>query len=90
MHAQVRGGILATSLPIFLKSKEHFLLEGQIWTIYCIAKAKMPEGNLTPNSCSMQEQECELLLFALEYQQFKLLRKSTMLHLLNTEGVSTH
>lgn len=50
----------------------------------------MPEGNLTPDSCSMQEQECELLLFALEYQEFKQLRKSTMLHLLNTGGVSTH
>lgn len=50
----------------------------------------MPEGNLTPNSCFMQEQECELLLFAWAYQQFKQLRKSTMLHLLNTGGVSTH
>lgn len=50
----------------------------------------MPEGNLTPNSCSMQEQECELLLFALGYQQFKQQRKSTMLHLWNRGGVSTH
>lgn len=90
MQIQVRGGILATSLPMFLKSKEHFLLEGQKWTIYCIAKAKMPKGNLIPNSCCMQEQECELLLFTLEYQQFKQLRKSTMLHLPNTGGVGTH
>lgn len=50
----------------------------------------MPEGNLTPRGCSMQEQECELLLFALEYQQFRQQRKSTMLHLPNTGGVSTH
>lgn len=50
----------------------------------------MPEGNLAPNSCSIQEQECELLLFALEYQQFKWLRRCTMLHLPNIEGVSTH
>lgn len=50
----------------------------------------MLEGNLTPNSCSIQEQECKHLLFALEYQQFKQLGKCTMLHLLNIEGVSTH
>lgn len=50
----------------------------------------MPEGNLTPNGCSTQDQKCDLLLFALQYQQFKQLRKYTMLHLLNIEGVSTH
>lgn len=49
----------------------------------------MPEGNLTPNSCSIQQQKFELLLFALEYQLFKQLRKCTVLHLPNIEGVST-
>lgn len=60
------------------------------WILNCTVKAKMPEGNLTPNSCSIQQQKFELLLFSLEYQLFKQLRKCTTLHLLNIEGVSTH